>query len=161
MARLAWSPVWLVTFVYAFTVAVLAARPVQDGLRSLAAAVGALLAYVVVMLGVVLLVRPGGDNAALIYAASMAVSMMVATSIAAIVLPARLRDCGMVACVAFGLAYPTYLAYSSDSAAPVQVMLSLYLSGTAIGGLVAVVRAGGLGTLAARALLLGPQRYAS
>lgn len=161
MTRLAWTPVWLVTFVYAFAVTLLAARPVQEGLRSMAAGAAALLAYLVVMLGVVLVFQPGGSHAALIYAVSMALSTMAATSIAGMVLPRRYRDRGMVACVALGLAYPMYLAYTSDSTDPVQVMLSLYLAGTAIGGLVALVRAGGFGLLSARTLLLGEHRLAS
>lgn len=161
MTRLAWTPVWLVTFLYAFVVALLAARPVQDGLRSLAAAAAALLFYLVVMLGVVTVVQPDGSHAALIYAVSMALSTMTATSIAGLLLPAHFRDRGMLACVTLGLAYPLYLAHISDATAPVQVMLSLYLAGTAIGGLVAVARAGGFGQLTARALLLDDNRLAS
>lgn len=152
MTRLAWTPVWVATFLYALVVAILAARPVQAGLRGIAAAAAALLAYIVVMLGVVLVFRPDGGHAALIYAFSMAISTMTATSIAGIVLPSRAREHGMLACVAIGLGYPTYLAFTSDASAPVQVMLSLYLSGTAIGGLVAIMRVGGFGLASGRGM---------
>lgn len=161
MARLAWAPMWLTTFVYAFAIAFLAARPVQEGLRTLAAAAASLLAYLVLMLGVVLVVHPSGPHAALIYAVSMAASTLAATSIAGMIMPARRRGTGMLACIGLGLAYPTYLAYSSDSTAPVQVMLSLYLAGTAIGGLAALMRAGGYSVLTARPFLLGDQRLPS
>ena len=141
MVRVAWAPVWLATFIYSYAVTTLAARPVAVTFRAIGALAAACLAYVLVMSAVILVFKPSGSHAATIYAVGMAVSTMVGTSIAGLVMPARWRDHGMIACVAAGLAYPVYLTCASDSAAPVRLMLSLYLAGTMIGGFAAVVRA--------------------
>lgn len=141
MVRVTWAPVWLATFIYSYAVTTLAARPVADTLRAMGAMAAACLAYVLVMSAVILVFKPSGSHAATIYAIGMAVSTMVGTSIAGLVMPTRLRDHGMIACVALGLAYPVYVACTSDSAAPVRLMLSLYLAGTMIGGFAAVLRA--------------------
>lgn len=141
MNRLAWAPVWLATFAYAGAIVMMAAKPVRLGARGVGGICAGVLAYMVLMLGLVLVVKPSGGQAAAIYAAGMAVATMLAMQVAGRVVPRAMRGAAMVICFALGLIYPAIVAATATATAPVQSMLSLYLAATALGGCVTLLMA--------------------
>ena len=142
MARLTLVSIVVASFLQSQVATLCASPRLNDGARALGAISAACLAYVVLMLVSILVAQPNPDHAAMVIAVGMAGSTMIATLIASRVLPRRFRDHGMLACVMLGLAYPICVAAGSEPTEPVQMMLSLYLSGTALGGVCGLVRAG-------------------
>lgn len=138
MSRVADAPVWVGSFVYAYAANGVGRPSVKGWLRCLAGLIAASATYVGLLM-VVIILAPDASHAAMAYACGITLATMAGAWVGSLIFPARLRQIGMLLCIALGMVFPVWIAATSEPTAPVRSMQYLYLIATTLGGVTALL----------------------